>query len=558
MAFTLVVKNTSQAGKVPTAVQLQRGELAINLADQKLYSKNTSDEIFEIGVAGQTPSGGTDDRPDGPSIGDLYYDIDLGDLLVWNGAEWVPVGQEAIALNDLTDVDTAGVTDGMVISYDQASGEWKPVDPATFNPQAGRALTYDTTTNPDTLDADIATDSTLGVVSIGNGIDVDAAGEISVEIPPGTTISETAPQNPEAGQLWWADTDEDDGGGRLYVYTGDEWVDTSLPGAGSYLTVDQADDLYLSKTVDDTAQGNIEFKKVSRHRNGLSVGSSDQANFYIQTGDTKSIALHPRGDSTPVSIGYNSTDTVYQAVTTLPSAIDKKNRNGYQVNLSRNNVYVNNNQEVRAFNCSVPVGDDLRGIENFYGFQVNLDGSTQAPRNSYGFHSQMNKVAGGRESFGFYASGDAPNYFLGDTDFGGSLYVRSAVTFNGGTAEAGGNVAGVKVVNENSNTCRLVIEKQGGQNNSKAIQVLTDGGTEQWSVQYNGVASFSAMSGSLRDVQIEMDADQPTAYTSTFAIETDEEGNEVQVENSTYSGTTESLLEIIRDLRARVAALEGA
>ena len=79
MAFTLVVKNTSVSGKLPTALQLQPGELAINLADQKLYSKNTSDEIFEIGVAGQTPSGDTDNRPDSPSIGDLYYDIDLGD-----------------------------------------------------------------------------------------------------------------------------------------------------------------------------------------------------------------------------------------------------------------------------------------------------------------------------------------------------------------------------------------------------------------------------------------------------------------------------------------------
>ena len=42
----------------------------------------------------------------------------------------------------------------------------------------------------------------------------------------------TAPADPEDGQLWWADTDVDEGGGRLYVWTGDEWVDTSLPGGG--------------------------------------------------------------------------------------------------------------------------------------------------------------------------------------------------------------------------------------------------------------------------------------------------------------------------------------
>ena len=59
----------------------------------------------------------------------------------------------------------------------------------------------------------------------------------------------------------------DEGGGRLYIYTGDEWVDTSLPGAGSYLTTEQADDLYLSKTIDDVAAGNLTFQ------NGISVTS---------------------------------------------------------------------------------------------------------------------------------------------------------------------------------------------------------------------------------------------------------------------------------------------
>ena len=35
------------------------------------------------------------------------------------------------------------------------------------------------------------------------------------------------------GQLWWCDSDELEGGGRLYIYTGSEWVDISQPGGGS-------------------------------------------------------------------------------------------------------------------------------------------------------------------------------------------------------------------------------------------------------------------------------------------------------------------------------------
>ena len=287
MAFTLVVKNSSTSGKLPTIANIQKGELALNLADQKLYSRSTTDEIFEIGRAGETPSGGTDDRPGAPSVGDLYFDTDLNALLYWNGSEWVPVGTEAIAIGDLTDVDTSGVTNGMVLVYD--NGEWKPVSPASLavdvdlgytadgdnagtvtntagddatipvatdtvaglftgaekqklagietgaqvNAQAGRALSYDTGSDPDTLNADIATDAALGVVKIGDGISIDADGEITADIPPGTVISETPPANPEEGQLWWNSSDDS---GRLYVYYDEgvggsaQWVEASPQG----------------------------------------------------------------------------------------------------------------------------------------------------------------------------------------------------------------------------------------------------------------------------------------------------------------------------------------
>ena len=74
------------------------------------------------------PAAGTNERPSGPSLGDLYFDTDLETLLYWNGTEWVPVGTEAISLNDLSDVDTSGVEGGMVIAYDEISGTWKPVE----------------------------------------------------------------------------------------------------------------------------------------------------------------------------------------------------------------------------------------------------------------------------------------------------------------------------------------------------------------------------------------------------------------------------------------------
>ena len=50
-------------------------------------------EVIPISAGG---SGGTDDRPQEPSIGDTFYDTDLNLLLVWNGSDWEPVGGGAV------------------------------------------------------------------------------------------------------------------------------------------------------------------------------------------------------------------------------------------------------------------------------------------------------------------------------------------------------------------------------------------------------------------------------------------------------------------------------
>jgi|TARA_B110000908_G_C10118991_1_gene386702 hypothetical protein len=55
MAGTVVkIKQSSVVGKIPSASDLQQGELALNTADVKLYSKNGSGEIITLasGAAG--------------------------------------------------------------------------------------------------------------------------------------------------------------------------------------------------------------------------------------------------------------------------------------------------------------------------------------------------------------------------------------------------------------------------------------------------------------------------------------------------------------------------
>jgi hypothetical protein len=55
----------------------------------------------------------------------------------------------------------------------------------------------------------------------GNYLTTDGsvASWAAIDIPPGTTVSDTAPSTPDAGQLWW-----DSGDGTLYIYYDSYWV----------------------------------------------------------------------------------------------------------------------------------------------------------------------------------------------------------------------------------------------------------------------------------------------------------------------------------------------
>lgn len=59
MANTIQIKRSSTAAAVPTSGQLAEGELAVNLTDRKLFSKNSSGTVFQLG--GGATGAGQDD-----------------------------------------------------------------------------------------------------------------------------------------------------------------------------------------------------------------------------------------------------------------------------------------------------------------------------------------------------------------------------------------------------------------------------------------------------------------------------------------------------------------
>ncbi|MFM7028858.1 MAG: tail fiber domain-containing protein [Chakrabartia sp.] len=56
MPSTILLKRSSTASSVPAAGSLQAGELAVNLADQKLYSKTAGGTVVQVGFGNLTSS----------------------------------------------------------------------------------------------------------------------------------------------------------------------------------------------------------------------------------------------------------------------------------------------------------------------------------------------------------------------------------------------------------------------------------------------------------------------------------------------------------------------
>lgn len=54
MPTTIITKHSTTGGEVPTASDLSVGELAVNIADQQVYTKNSSNEIVRLAKAGKS------------------------------------------------------------------------------------------------------------------------------------------------------------------------------------------------------------------------------------------------------------------------------------------------------------------------------------------------------------------------------------------------------------------------------------------------------------------------------------------------------------------------
>ena len=67
-------------------------DIIYNIKQNKFYTFEVGDQFRPLDIETGTPSGGTGDRPSEPNVGDLFWDTDLDQLVIWNGSAWEPVG----------------------------------------------------------------------------------------------------------------------------------------------------------------------------------------------------------------------------------------------------------------------------------------------------------------------------------------------------------------------------------------------------------------------------------------------------------------------------------
>ena len=314
MAVKILHKRSAVEFKSATGAQLELGELALNYHESGPYlqCKDAAGEIVQLGGVYIGAS-----APGNELRGAWWLRDSDNTLFLYDGTKWVSIAGGGGGGGGII-----SIIGGDGIEATEAAGEVTvEVDLATNS--HGLSIVGGK------LQADIATRSTLGTVKIGSGIDVDAAGEISVDLSgvdvnadlgytaavdrgtvtntagddatlplaDGTNaglftaaekakldgieagaevngkpvfIGETPPSTPADGDLWWNSSDDS---GRLYVYYDDgdseQWVEASPQ--GDTLTEGDADGLYLSKVNDDTAAGAITFEKVTTHEADVKV-----------------------------------------------------------------------------------------------------------------------------------------------------------------------------------------------------------------------------------------------------------------------------------------------
>jgi hypothetical protein len=111
MATKIILKKSSVAGNSPSTAQIDQSELAINLVDRKIYTKDNSNNIITLDGAYVGAS-----APSAPSEGDLWYDTASNVLKAYDGSAFQYAGYQN--LSELEDVTITSIASGEILKWD--------------------------------------------------------------------------------------------------------------------------------------------------------------------------------------------------------------------------------------------------------------------------------------------------------------------------------------------------------------------------------------------------------------------------------------------------------
>ena len=550
MAVRILHKRSAVEFKSATGAQLEFGELGLNYHESGPYlqCKDAAGEVVQLG---------------GVYIGDSAPGNEL------KGAWWLRSADETLFLYDGTKwVSIAGGGGGgggttTVIGGDGIEAVLSSADTYT--------VSVDLATNSNGLSivggkltADIATTSSLGTVKIGDGIDVGADGEISVDLS-GVDVN--------------ADLE--------YVPNGNNAA-TITNTAGDDATVPIATDSVAGLFTGDEKQ------KLAGIEDGA---AANQDLGYTADGNNAGTVTITDGTDATVPI---VTDTVAGLMT----GTQKQKLDGIEAGAQVNDGYSQAESDDRYLRIDAGAPDQTRvsGEATFAeltthagGVSVTGSGSVQYGLNNISDVLQLRYESqplvqlrkGGvddyrvrftaRQQVDYTPVNDSPVFSILPTINGQSTWntdiftVKPTLTgaFNSliglnldfkegiasGTAITANNFYGMKLGRTNQITpgtgklYGIYTEVEGSNN----YNFYAEGDAPNYFA--GNITCDGLINGAF---SLRMETDDPVAFQTTYTTETDEEGNEVQVENQEYIGTTEDLLSIIKDLRARVAALEAA
>jgi hypothetical protein len=318
MATKILLKKSVTGGASPLTSDLDQGELAVNLVDRKIYTKDNGNNIKEL-----TGAYVDSVAPSNPVEGDVWYDtatnllkayngssfesagyqtlgaledvtltsITSGDHLTWNGSAFVNSNLESDVEGFLSAANTG--TGHGTLSYANGEYSFAKVTAANIRGEVSAvdaggdgSFGYNSTTGAFTYQGPVQAD-VLAHLSGGTGVSLSAGGEIALDFADAGFKTDNVVEG--TTNLYFTDERVDDRVGALVV--GGTNITATYDDVAGTLTIDQDTSAGLdlsNNDTDDLAEGSTnQYYLDSRARAAISVtdaGGDGSASYDNTTG----------------------------------------------------------------------------------------------------------------------------------------------------------------------------------------------------------------------------------------------------------------------------------